>query len=238
MEIAGVRSTWQLGHEADLERRVLSLEAPLAGALLTALPDEPFSFKGPRGVVEGRLLGVEHPDGPDGLERVLHSLRLMRHIQAKVAARKVLSLGEKDYLTGLAEHGLLAEALENEFALTRDTLAAAMASSAWRKAGQPLKALRATEGVEDPHPTRMAMLLTTRGAALLDIGDLEGAEQWARRAMELAPSSHYPRNLLGRVLMQRGQVKEALRAFEEAQKFAPSQALEADVLEQGGVGEL
>ncbi|MBO1438668.1 hypothetical protein [Meiothermus sp. CFH 77666] len=219
IEIAGSKSTWQLGHELDLDQRVMSLESPLASVLLTTLPEEPFSFKGPRGIVEGRLVSVEHPDGAEGLEEVLGGIRFLRNIQARVSAKQVLGQEEKAHLNSLGEYGLLAEALEIEFAATRDTLAAVMASSNWRKAGNPLKALRVTEGVEDRDPVRMSMLLTTRGAALLDIGDLDGAELWAQRAIALTPSSHYPRNLLAKVMMSRGQIGEGMLAFEQAQRL-------------------
>lgn len=228
IELAGSTSTWQLGHELDLEQRIMSLESPLARVLLTALPAETFSFQGPKGPVEGRLLSVEHPEGARGLEEVLGQLRFRRSIQAKVSAREPLEQAEKAYLSSLGEYGLLAEALEAEFAATGDTLAAVLASSNWRKAGNPLKALRVTEGVEDPNRERMSMLLTTRGAALLDIGDLDGAELWAQRAIELTPASHYPRNLLARVKMRRGQIEEGIQAFEEAQSLEYSWMLAWD----------
>jgi tetratricopeptide (TPR) repeat protein len=110
------------------------------------------------------------------------------------------------------------------------------ASSNWRKASEPLWALQLTDRAMSSQfwplcsDTEKAKLLTTRGGALRDIGELDGAEQCARSAAELAPGSYHPFNLLGGIYYSRGLPSEGDRYFGQAEeRGAPSQSTERTI---------
>lgn len=102
------------------------------------------------------------------------------------------------------------------------------ASSYWRKAGQPSKALKITEGVRYPNnPRRTAAVLTTRGGALADLDRLEEAERCAWEAIKLNPTSYHPYRLLGSIYAKKGEYEEADQYFMRAQELgAPPKELE------------
>lgn len=100
----------------------------------------------------------------------------------------------------------------------------ARASRFWRRAGDPKRALDVTTYALNA-PTwsgcsaqTKAPVLTTRGAALRDLGELVDAERCARAAIELAPHGYHPFNLLGGIYYGRGLPEEGDEYFAEAVK--------------------
>jgi len=61
-------------------------------------------------------------------------------------------------------------------------------------------------------------------AALLDSGNVAGAEREARTAIEISPGDADSYDLLGRALAHQGRLPEAMAAFETAIKLAPDDA--------------
>jgi len=55
----------------------------------------------------------------------------------------------------------------------------------------------------------------------LKMGELEKAEDRARRAIKLEPANYAPHNILGRVLMENGKTEEGIRELQVATKLAP-----------------
>ena len=62
-------------------------------------------------------------------------------------------------------------------------------------------------------------------AADLDKGQVEEADSFAKRAIELEPKNSEARQILGRVLMTNGQLEESVRELELAKQLAPNSYL-------------
>jgi tetratricopeptide (TPR) repeat protein len=97
---------------------------------------------------------------------------------------------------------------EEEYRVSRDPWAAIDASSYWRDADQPERALVATEGLFESLPASnykaRAAVLTTRGGAYRDLGRLDMAEELGLKAIEINDERHYPYMLLGAVYYDKG----------------------------------
>jgi tetratricopeptide (TPR) repeat protein len=101
----------------------------------------------------------------------------------------------------------------------------ASAGSYWRKARMPGRALHITA---DAKHLRNAAILTMRGGAYRDLGQLADAETAARKAMDLNPWSYYPYNLLGAIYYQRSLPKWGKRFFDRARELGSPQHEEVD----------
>lgn len=88
----------------------------------------------------------------------------------------------------------------------------ARAGSNWRKSDNPQRALAITENITKQD----SYILTMRGAAFKDIGDLDNAKESALSAIRLSPNSFYPYNLLGAIFCQQGMPEEGFLNFEKA----------------------
>jgi len=88
-------------------------------------------------------------------------------------------------------------------------------TSALRGAGRPAQAADIAMREINQHNIQSAPVWTSYGAALADLGDLEGAEGWALRALAL-DVSYYPHNLLGRVYFLQGDPERGERHFDIA----------------------
>ncbi len=101
----------------------------------------------------------------------------------------------------------------------------ASAGRCWRQAKQPRRALEITEG-ETSNPS----VLTMRGGAYKDLGDLDSAENCANIAIDLAPDSYYPHNLLGAIHYVRGETKKGDDCFSKAIELgAPSHSVDRTI---------
>jgi hypothetical protein len=118
---------------------------------------------------------------------------------------------------------------EQEYQRTKNKWFLVDASSYWRKADEPEKALHLTEQIDFNKIKEAKLkqaLLTTRGGALRDLGNLTGAEKCALQAIEYWSKSHNPYTLLGAICYGTGRYVEGDRWFEEARKCG---ATERDV---------
>lgn len=128
-------------------------------------------------------------------------------------------------------HSLEAMFCEQEYKRTRGMWNLVNASSHWRKADDPQKALNNTEVLFSNSIKELklnAALLTTRGGALRDIGKLDEAENCAHQAIEFYQKSYHPYTLLGAVCFQTGRYSEGQSWFEEARKFGAPENSEID----------
>lgn len=127
----------------------------------------------------------------------------------------------------LSRHGKIATAyyrLEaifygKEYQRTGNRWNLCSASSNWRKADEPEKALRVTENVNwnrVQESDLKAALLVTRGAAFRDLDQLDEAENCAVQAMECQPEEHQPYTLMGAIYYDRCEYLEGDKWFEMA----------------------
>lgn len=93
------------------------------------------------------------------------------------------------------------------------------ASSNWRKADEPQKALKVTENVswnKVQESDLKSALWVTRGAAFRDLGQLDEARNCASQAMECQPNSHQPYTLLGAICYDKSEYEKGDQWFEMA----------------------
>lgn len=118
-------------------------------------------------------------------------------------------------------HSLEAIFCEQEYKRTKGMWHLVNASSHWRKAEYPEKALKNTEVLFSDLIKEVklkAALLTTRGGALRDIGKLDEAEEFAHQAIKLYQKSYHPYTLLGAICFQTGRYDDGEYWFNEARK--------------------
>ena len=121
----------------------------------------------------------------------------------------------------IAYHTIEANFYEQEFKNTGSQWHLPSASSHWRKADEPKRALKLTDRLQwdtIKENKLKSALLTTRGGAFRDIGELSEAEKCARQAMAHQPDSHHPYTLMGAICYEREQYSEGDYWFNEAIK--------------------
>lgn len=127
----------------------------------------------------------------------------------------------------LARHGKIAVAYykleaqfhSQEFHRTKDQYLIPRASSFWRKADEPWRALELTNNLNISLIKDKALksrILVSRGAAFRDIHRLDESEECAREAIDCQPDSHQPYTLLGAICFDRGEYAEGNDWFEQA----------------------
>jgi hypothetical protein len=120
----------------------------------------------------------------------------------------------------IAHYSLEADFYEQEFKRTGHKWHIPTASSYWRKADEPEKALNITN--LDLGKIRESILksaiLVTRGAAFRDMGDLVNAEISAKKAIECHPKSYQPYTLMGAIYYDKGEYSKGDYWFTEAEK--------------------
>jgi tetratricopeptide (TPR) repeat protein len=122
-------------------------------------------------------------------------------------------------------HKIEATFYEQEYKRTGNKWNLPNASSHWRKADRPKQALKLTENLnfdKIKENKLKSAILTTRGGAFRDIGDLDKAEKCARQAIEYQPNSHHPYTLMGAICFERGEYSEGEYWFAEAIKRGAS----------------
>ena len=125
----------------------------------------------------------------------------------------------------IAYHKIEATFYEQEYDRTGNKWNLPNASSHWRKAEEPRRALKVTGNLNFntiKENKFKSALLTTRGGAFRDISKLYDAEKCARKAIEYQPQSHHPYTLMGAICFERGQYLKGERWFDEAIKRGAS----------------
>lgn len=111
---------------------------------------------------------------------------------------------------------------EGKYSSSGDLWDLVVASSKWQHAGDHQRALVITGGATSSDPKLMGAILTTRGRAHRNLYDLDKAEECARDAIALNPTSFYAYNLLGAVYYQRGYPEDGDEQFEKARELGAS----------------
>jgi tetratricopeptide (TPR) repeat protein len=125
----------------------------------------------------------------------------------------------RDGKIAIAHYRLEAIFYEQEYQRTGNKWNLPSASSSWRKADEPEKALKVTEKVnwnKVKESDLKSALLVTRGAAFRDLGRLDDAENCASEAMECQPESHQPYTLMGAICYNRSDYSDGDQWFEMA----------------------
>ncbi len=108
---------------------------------------------------------------------------------------------------------------EKEYQRTGNRWNLPSASSNWRKANEPEKALKVTENVnwsKVQEADLKSALLVTRGASFRDLNQLDEGESCATQAMESQPDSHQPYTLMGAICYDQGKYTDGDTWFEMA----------------------
>jgi tetratricopeptide (TPR) repeat protein len=136
---------------------------------------------------------------------------------------KSLDFGEIQWLTSKNLFAVLAYNHEVNYKRFSDGWELVHASSNWRKAKLPLKAIELTENFTSGDNKILGAILTSRGGAFRDINELEKAENFAREAINVNPTSYYPYNLLGAIRYQSGDPVTGDKYFAKAIELGSSQ---------------
>jgi len=119
----------------------------------------------------------------------------------------------------IAHYKLEAIFYEKEYQRTSNRRNLPSASSNWRKANEPERALKITENVNwdtVQESDLKSALWVTRGAAFRDLDQLDEAENCATQAKACQPDSHQPYTLLGAICFDRCKYAEGDNWFEMA----------------------
>ena len=156
----------------------------------------------------------------------LYEIMLKLERRERLDPKQIIQLIEEGHLSRhgkivTAYYGLEAIFYEKEYQRTGNQWNLASASSNWRKAENPKKALKVTENVNWNKVQELDLksaLLVTRGAAFRDLERLSEAENCAKQAMECQPDSYRPYTLLGAICYDKGKYPEGDKWFEMAVK--------------------
>jgi hypothetical protein len=120
----------------------------------------------------------------------------------------------------IAHYKLEADFYQQEFQRTGHKWHIPTASSYWRKADEPERALQLTNlDLSNIRESNLkSAILVTRGAAFRDIDDLVNAEICAKKAIEYHPQSYQPYTLLGAIYYDKGEYSTGDYWFAEAVK--------------------
>ncbi|MEC4819612.1 MAG: hypothetical protein SAK29_41030, partial [Scytonema sp. PMC 1069.18] len=141
-----------------------------------------------------------------------YEIMLKLERKERLDPKQVIQLIEEGRLASggkiaIAYYRLEAIFYEKEYQRTGNKWNLPSASSNWRKATEPEKALKVTDNVNWSKVQELDLksaLLVTRGAAFRDLDRLDEAENCAVQAMESQPDSHQPYTLMGAICYDRG----------------------------------
>jgi hypothetical protein len=153
-----------------------------------------------------------------------YEIMLKLEREERLDPKQVIQLIEEGRL---ARHGKIAiayyrlEAIfcEKEHQRTGNKWKLPSASSNWRKADEPEKALKVTENLNwnrVQESDLKSALWVTRGAAFRDLNQLDEAENCATQARECHPDSHQPYTLMGAICYDRSEYVEGDNWFKLA----------------------
>jgi hypothetical protein len=153
-----------------------------------------------------------------------YEIMLKLEREERLDPKQVIQLMEEGRLSrhgkiAIAYYRLEAIFYEREYQRTGNRWNLPSASSNWRKADEPEKAVKVTENVNwniVKESDLKSALWVTRGAAFRDLSQLDEAEHCATQAMEFQPDSHQPYTLMGAICYDRRQYLEGDQWFEMA----------------------
>ncbi|NEQ70241.1 MAG: hypothetical protein F6K21_33070 [Symploca sp. SIO2D2] len=153
-----------------------------------------------------------------------YGIMLKLEREERLDPKQVIQLIEEDRLSrhgkiAIAYYRLEAIFYEKEYRRTGNRWNLPSASSNWRKASEPDKALKVTENVnwkKIKESDLSSALLVTRGAAFRDLAQLDKAENCAAQAVECQPNNHQPYTLMGAIYYDQGKYSEGDDWFEMA----------------------
>jgi hypothetical protein len=155
-----------------------------------------------------------------------YEIMLKLENEERLDPKQVVQLIEEERLS---RHGEIARAhykleaifYEEEYRRTGNRWNLPSASSNWRKADDPEKAIQSTTKVnldKVKEADLQSALLVTRGAAFRDLMQLTEAKDCAEKAKECQPESHQPYTLLGAICYDLSQYEEGDQWFEMARE--------------------
>jgi hypothetical protein len=158
------------------------------------------------------------------LYNILQKLNSEQHLLDEdviwLKGEKLLRPGSKIFI---AHHRLQALHFEEEFQRTKDHMNLVYSSSNWRKADEPNRALKLTNNLQNIRSLKKvelkSALLTTRGGALRDLGQLEEAENCALEAITYFSKKYYPYTLMGALCYDTRRYVQGDKWFEKAVKL-------------------
>ena len=232
----GVEEKWTVANHSDFENQITSSDSPIGLALLNSVPGL-IPYKNSKGKkLEFELIEIKPPDESRMAENVAKKLTTLFKSGSKEASSQVVKPIEPnmtdvlshidtnkelsgEILDWLEKRRMLGFYHEKHFRLRNVVFHAIKASSYWRKANDPARALKATIGINETNTNAksMAIIWTTRGGALKDMKEYDKALRCADKSIELTPESHHSFNLRGAVLMSLEKYDEAFDDFLYAQ---------------------
>lgn len=175
----------------------------------------------------------------DSIESPLYSILVKLNANQRLSDDDLIWLeAEKLFYPDMAifvtHHRLEALHFEEEFKQTKGFWNLVNASAHWRKANQPLSALKLTNDLQQLRSLKEAKLrsalFTTRGGALRDVDRLGDAEQCALEAISHFSNSHNPYTLMGALCYDTGRYDEGDQWFEKAiQRGAKTRDQESEI---------
>jgi hypothetical protein len=153
-----------------------------------------------------------------------YEIMLKLEREERLDPKQVIQLIEEGRLSrhgkiAIAYYRLEAIFYEKEYQRTGNRWNLPSASSNWRKADEPEKALKVTENVnwnKVQESDLKSALWVTRGAAFRDLNQLNEAENCATQARECQPDSHQPYTLMGAICYDRAEYADGDNWFELA----------------------
>jgi tetratricopeptide (TPR) repeat protein len=147
---------------------------------------------------------------------------MLSRVEAVVSTRRPAS--RRSFFRKLAEY------YAGDYDSTRNPWSAIKASKFYRKAGLAHEALEITKGIKASSSVVQAALLTTSGAALRDLEDMDSAEELALRARGLNSEGYWAPNLLAAVCFQTGRLEDGHDYAEEALKKGADPELQVETM--------
>ncbi len=169
---------------------------------------------------------------------LLYEILLKLEKKERIEPKEVVWLRENRLLYPahkifIAYHTIEATFGEQEYKRTGNKWNLVNASSHWRKADKPQRALEVTEKLDIDkikEDKLKSAIMTTRGGAFRDLAQLKDAENCARKAIEYQPNSHHPYTLMGAIYYDRRQYSEGDRWFNEAiKRGAKTEDIDAEI---------
>lgn len=143
---------------------------------------------------------------------------------------EVLEKEEIEFLNGIRRYDVLADYYYTLYLKNKNFWDLSKASSYYRKNGDYEKVILITNNLNyNSDKKALAAVLTSRGAAFKDSGDLWEAEQCENEALKLW-TSFYPYLVLGSINIKKGNISLAENCFDEAIKLdAPDNNIKNEI---------